>query len=398
MSHEDGGSYILDRQGMFHFVKGHTALPVGTEIVVEVQAPKSRLPRVLPLVACFLVFMLVGGMMYGQLSGAYAVYVDINPSIQIHVNHFSRVKDVTALNAQGETLIAAHSFRGMHPEEAVLLLVMEAKAQGYTQADGAMQVLVSVAYNGRGNTEGLASALEQQLLAHGVALSAPVVCYEKNDCARAEALGISPGKLKLAQALHGLDPATALETLATLPVQVLAKSIHAIEKEAKEAEKAVREAAKEADAAAKDAERAAKAAEKAAEVAAKDAEKAAKDAEKAAKEAAKEADEAVKAAEKAAKDAEREAEKAAKDAEKAAKNAEQAAKDAAKAAEKAVKEVEKSAAKQNAEAAKAAEQAAKDSAKEAEAAEKAAEKAAKEAEKAAEKAQKEAEKAEAGPT
>ena len=35
MSHEHGGSYVMDREGSFRFVKGYTSQLIGTEIELK---------------------------------------------------------------------------------------------------------------------------------------------------------------------------------------------------------------------------------------------------------------------------------------------------------------------------------------------------------------------------
>lgn len=44
LSHENGGSYCIDSNGSFHFVKGHEDKGIGAEIFIETKKP-ARLRR-----------------------------------------------------------------------------------------------------------------------------------------------------------------------------------------------------------------------------------------------------------------------------------------------------------------------------------------------------------------
>ena len=64
MSHEKGGSYCIDSNGSFHFVKGYTHIAVGTEVTIK---SKSRvcLRRLMLLAAGLVVVFLIYGIACG---------------------------------------------------------------------------------------------------------------------------------------------------------------------------------------------------------------------------------------------------------------------------------------------------------------------------------------------
>ena len=54
MSHERGGSYVLERSGSFRFVNGYTSRLIGTEIELKPQVLVSY-RRITAMAACFVI-------------------------------------------------------------------------------------------------------------------------------------------------------------------------------------------------------------------------------------------------------------------------------------------------------------------------------------------------------
>jgi len=72
-SHDRGGSYVMDREGCFHFVKGYTSHPIGAEIELKLQAVPNlkKIRRIAAFAACFLVVLSLGyfTLMWNFISG-----------------------------------------------------------------------------------------------------------------------------------------------------------------------------------------------------------------------------------------------------------------------------------------------------------------------------------------
>ncbi|MBM6829354.1 hypothetical protein H9X85_06835 [Anaerotignum lactatifermentans] len=80
-----------------------------------------RKTRAVPkrLAACFVtVFLCVSGY-FAYFTPVAAVSIDINPSLELAVNRFDRVIDVTGYNADGQALAEELSLRHMNYEDAV---------------------------------------------------------------------------------------------------------------------------------------------------------------------------------------------------------------------------------------------------------------------------------------
>ncbi|MCL2150918.1 MAG: hypothetical protein FWH50_01675, partial [Coriobacteriia bacterium] len=118
ISHEDDGSYVMDREGSFRFVKGYSSRPVGMEIEIAAKAPTSRM-RLTAIAASFFLVLALTGFAWTWNTQKYSVYMDINPSLELVFNGFDRLIAVNALNEDGETLLRDLNLRGM-PGDAVL--------------------------------------------------------------------------------------------------------------------------------------------------------------------------------------------------------------------------------------------------------------------------------------
>lgn len=59
LSHERGGSYVMDHNGCYWFVKGHAARLIGSEIDFKPQ-PQVSLAQIASMAACIVLIVLIG--------------------------------------------------------------------------------------------------------------------------------------------------------------------------------------------------------------------------------------------------------------------------------------------------------------------------------------------------
>ena len=52
LSHEAGGSYLLDNTGSYHFAKAFTHMPIGSEVDLEADKRERRVAKCVGLAAC----------------------------------------------------------------------------------------------------------------------------------------------------------------------------------------------------------------------------------------------------------------------------------------------------------------------------------------------------------
>lgn len=73
---------------------------------------------------------------------AFALTVDVNPSIEMSVNRFDRVISTKGFNSEGEEVISSVDVKYMNYADAIDSVLEEEKKQGYLEDDG--EVLVAV--------------------------------------------------------------------------------------------------------------------------------------------------------------------------------------------------------------------------------------------------------------
>ena len=161
-SHEDGGTYVMDSDGSFRFVKGYTTQPIGAEIEIKNQTPVYFM-KIMPAAACFILVITLSifTLMWNTVN--YSVYVDINPSVELMFNSFNRLKTAIPINEDGEELLDGLKLNGS-VADIVITLINSAEQKGYLDArGGTIAVLITVVARGNRSTEEYVSAIKASL-------------------------------------------------------------------------------------------------------------------------------------------------------------------------------------------------------------------------------------------
>lgn len=196
-------------------------------------------------VACALLLVCglgAGGALYYQHPVAY-LSLDINPSIELGINAFDRVVNVTSYNADGDAVLSDLQLYRQPTADAVAALVQATAQKGYVYSDGSTIISLTTETDQQGLADTLqqsaAQAAQQSLLASGntaVVYTAGIGLDLREE---ARTRGISPGKLNLIQKLQQLDPSITTESYQNARVTEIMKQIIALNKEAKAAGKAL---------------------------------------------------------------------------------------------------------------------------------------------------------------
>ena len=157
----------------------------------------------------------------------YYVAVDINPSIEFVVDEDDNVESFIFLNEDAEILCADLDFTGMNIDDAVELFVQTATEAGYIDPEGEENAVLITVIGEEGDEEaitGIRERIRERLIKHfgKQFINATVLTEEftqEDLLAQAEALGVTPGKLKLALAAQLGDDTLVLEELLELPVK-----------------------------------------------------------------------------------------------------------------------------------------------------------------------------------
>jgi len=227
--HERGGTYVMDREGSFRFVKGHTARPVGSEVDINTQAPITFM-RIASIAACFMLVLSLSLFVIMWNTVDYSVYVDINPSIELEFNSFDKLKSAIPLNEDGAKLLEVLKLKGS-VSDIVLSLINAAEQEGYLINDGDNPaVLVTVVARGRKTPEAYISAIRAILDEYWKSGIAIVEGGNTDSSNAAAELGVSPGKLNLAEKLVSeSDNKISLDEALSMTVRQLYAAIHEAE-------------------------------------------------------------------------------------------------------------------------------------------------------------------------
>ena len=211
--HERGGTYVMDREGTFRFIHGYTSQPIGSEIKIK-DKPPINLARIASIAACLILvisFSLIALMW--NLTSHY-VYVDINPSIELQFNRFDRLRTANPLDENGAMLLDGLRLRGS-ADDIVVALINEAKEKNFIDTiDGEQVVLVTVVSISGRSTEAQETAISLALENQGMLRFTIVESCDMENRDKAERLGVSPGRLRLAEeAMRTSDGQTTLDEL-----------------------------------------------------------------------------------------------------------------------------------------------------------------------------------------
>ena len=228
VSHERGGSYVLDREGSFRYVKGFDSRPIGTEVEVNQTLAGGQL-KSFAIAACLMLVLFVGSFAWMWNSPEFAVYADINPSVELVFNRFDQLIDVQPLNEDGALLLEGLSLKGS-PSEVVVALIQAAEEQGFVFAtDDIPAILITVVTNNNSASEKQISAINAALNNCGFKDLVSVETSTVDFRDQARAYGVSPGKLSLVERLLIADPSLTIDDVINLPVKDLVKQIQEAE-------------------------------------------------------------------------------------------------------------------------------------------------------------------------
>ena len=225
ISHENGGTYVMDREGCFRFVKGHSSRPIGSEMELG-RVSVINFNTLAAIAACLVLSLALSGFGILWNTESYSVYVDVNPSVELVFNNLNRLKAAKPLNEDGADLLEGLSLKG-RPEEIVVQLIKAAEEHGYiNEADEEKGVSITVVARGGKKPEDYQNVISAALAQNGMTNLAEVEVIDTDFRATAEEMGVSPGKLKLAEKLLACNPGgETLESALNMPVKDLMRMI-----------------------------------------------------------------------------------------------------------------------------------------------------------------------------
>lgn len=229
MSHENGGSYVLDDTGSFQFVKGYTSKPIGYEIDLTKQAgirSNVNFTRLTALAAGIALIVVFSGFGWMWTSENHTIYVDINPSVELRFNRFNRLIGSWPLDDDGEELLRGLNLGGA-PATVVVNILLRAREMGYPLVSGETpMVLVTFAtgeaYASDEHENAVASAINE----HGLADLMIIKACGTNYRYMAREHGISPGRMRLMYRLLARGYDSSIDELQEMALSDLIEAIY----------------------------------------------------------------------------------------------------------------------------------------------------------------------------
>ena len=198
---------------------------------LEVQQTKRKIPRKYQISFLALACTLIFAFMISKPQNVYSVSFEVNPSIELKINHQRRVEDVICHNDDALLVLDEMDLKNTDLDVAVNAIIGSMFKYGYiTEAKNS--VLVSV----QGSDKEAREALKQDVatdvkdILSGYSLKASVVSqdykFSKEREELAEKYGISVGKVTLIKKLISVSPDYEFVDLVNLSINDLNTLIH----------------------------------------------------------------------------------------------------------------------------------------------------------------------------
>jgi hypothetical protein len=124
-------AFIMTNSGEFLKVKLAKAVPNLGEIYSGEIAKETPFYKYTAAAASLLFVLLSGTVSYAYYTPTSSVVVDINPSIELKVNRWDRILKTTALNKDGEKVLASLNIKNKVLSDGLDLIVEEAKRDNF---------------------------------------------------------------------------------------------------------------------------------------------------------------------------------------------------------------------------------------------------------------------------
>ncbi len=166
-------------------------------------ASRHRAVRRTAVSAAALVLVIAAGVSGWKLyyTPTYAISIDINPSLELNVNRFDRVVDVTGYNEAGVELADSLELKNLRYNDAVNTILTSDPVQGYTGDDAELVFAVSCENDTKASE--ITAELEN---CHSGGLQPHCYKLSLTETEAAHELGLTPGKYAAYEELKQYDP------------------------------------------------------------------------------------------------------------------------------------------------------------------------------------------------
>ena len=190
---------------------------------VRVINPTRTLYRIIPIAAVLIIMLSVSLVGAGMYAAEYeTIYVDINPSVEVSVNRFSRIIGVDYLNEDAERCFSELPLKNKSAEQGMDLILDTLHEEGYLE-NGELYIGVS------GKNEKHADKLLAELEEHtektqkkkGYSAAVFTQKITQEDKQAAKEIGISPTKYRIIEDIIGVNDAYSPDDLVNMKMKDL---------------------------------------------------------------------------------------------------------------------------------------------------------------------------------
>ena len=158
------------------------------------------------------------------------VCLDVNPSIELHLDQKDQVKKVVTRNEDAAFLLAQQDLMGLPAGQALSLILEDLIKEGYLRAEDPNAILLSVENRNAGKADalrlsllgGISDTLQSHQLSASVLSQSVQQAGQKDADALAKQYGVSYGKIVFLQKLCELSPDLSLDAMAPLSLREIA--------------------------------------------------------------------------------------------------------------------------------------------------------------------------------
>lgn len=194
----------------FDAVHAEEALKEKTKTALAARCrPVPRRRRLAPLLACLvLVVAALGGGGWLWFTPTASVTIDINPSLTLGVNRFSKVVSVEGANADGQALAQELDLRFLDCQAAVEAILASPTVSALLAENG--ELAIGVTGQDQDQCDHLLTQVEACTASHA---NAHCFTASHQEAQEAQAAGLTLGKYRAYLALRELDPTVTPEAV-----------------------------------------------------------------------------------------------------------------------------------------------------------------------------------------
>ena len=170
--------------------------------------------RLMPLAACFVFAFILIGSMIGLVNENYqTVYIDVNPSVALHVNRFDKVSGVEYLNEDALQVLDGIKLKGLSVEDALKTMITAYDGEGYFENDA--ELYIGVVSEKNQNAEKLLTKLSERAekVKGDKNYSVNTTKLTDDDKTKGKEYEISPGKYRVISEIIKDHPEYTVEDL-----------------------------------------------------------------------------------------------------------------------------------------------------------------------------------------